>query len=228
MVGYDLVIFDCDGVLVDSEVLACRSLAETLVRHGVACSLEDVFDRFLGRSFAVVEDHYKKVRGQAPTQAFRADLRDRQLALFRSSLKTMPHAREVLDTLDRPFCLASSSDAERIRMTLGVTGLDSYFGDRVYTAAMVKKGKPAPDLFLYAADKMGAPPERTLVVEDSVSGVEAGKAAGMTVWAFTGGSHYAGRRDIDAALVAAGADRVFAAMADFMAPAALAPEGLAR
>jgi HAD superfamily hydrolase (TIGR01509 family) len=210
----DLVIFDCDGVLVDSEILACRCLAEALTAYRIPTSLDDVFDRFLGRSFAFVERHYEDVRGETMPEAFRQDLWKRQLAAFGSSLNTMPHIREVLDNLEQPYCLASSSDAERIRLTLAVTRLDAYFGDRIYTAAMVANGKPAPDLFLFAAGKMGAAPQHTLVVEDSVTGVTAGKAAGMTVWGFTGGSHHS-MRDGKAALLAAGADRVFDSMTEF-------------
>jgi HAD superfamily hydrolase (TIGR01509 family) len=219
---FDLIIFDCDGVLVDSEVLACQSLAETLGRHGIPSSLADVYSRFLGRSFTVVEEHYQRARGEPLPDAFRTGLRETQASLFQSSLKAIPHIRDVLGSLKVPFCLASSSDAERIRVTLAATGLDALFGDRVYTAAMVARGKPAPDLFLLAARSMGALPARTLVVEDSLTGVEAGKAAGMTVWGFIGGSHYAGRRDIEAALVAAGADRVFASMAEFATTETLA------
>jgi len=216
MEKFDLVIFDCDGVLVDSEVLACQSLADTLVRYGIESSLGDVFERFLGRSFSVVEDHYLTVLSEPLPEKFRSDLRASQAAAFRSSLKTVKDVREVLANLDRPFCLASSSDKDRIRLTLEVTHLDSFFGDRVYNAAMVERGKPAPDLFLYAANRMGARPERTLVVEDSLTGIAAGKAAGMAVWAFTGGSHYAGR-DVTTAFLDAGADRVFNSMADFTA-----------
>jgi beta-phosphoglucomutase-like phosphatase (HAD superfamily) len=100
-------------------------------------------------------------------------------------------------------------------MTLSIAGLGDYFGDRIYSGSMVARGKPAPDLFLFAASEMGATAERTLVIEDSVNGVTAGKAAGMTVWGFVGGSHYAGR-DGERLLADAGADRVFASMADFM------------
>jgi beta-phosphoglucomutase-like phosphatase (HAD superfamily) len=110
--------------------------------------------------------------------------------------------------------VASSSDLDRVALSLKVTGLAPYFDDRIYTAQMVAHGKPAPDLFLYAADKMGAQPVRTLVIEDSVSGVQAAKAAGMMVWGFVGGGHYR-ERDGRAILSAAGADRVFARMSDF-------------
>jgi HAD superfamily hydrolase (TIGR01509 family) len=216
MGDFDLVIFDCDGVVVDSEVLACQCLADTLVRYGIPVTLEEVFDRFLGRSFSAVEGHYLNIRRQELPAAFRDDLRAHMLSSFSASLRSMPHVREVLEALGRPYCLASSSDAKRIAHTLAVTRLDSYFGDRVYNAAMVKSGKPAPDLFLFVAEKMGARPDQTLVVEDSVTGVLAGKAAGMTVWGFTGGSHYTGR-DGMASLGAAGADRVFSSMAEFMA-----------
>jgi HAD superfamily hydrolase (TIGR01509 family) len=127
----------------------------------------------------------------------------------------MPHVVDVLKRIDRPYCLASSSDAERIRLTLTVTGLTRFFSDRVYDASMVAHGKPAPDLFLLIAGKMGAAAPRALVVEDSVSGIVAAKAAGMKVWGFTGGSHCAGR-DTARQLLAAGADRVFDSMAEFM------------
>lgn len=120
----------------------------------------------------------------------------------------------MISGLAIPVCVASSSDIDRVSLSLDVTGLRAHFGDRIYTAQMVARGKPAPDLFLYAADKMGAQPARTLVIEDSVSGVQAAKAAGMTVWGFVGGSHYRAR-DGRAILSAAGADRLFAHMSDF-------------
>jgi HAD superfamily hydrolase (TIGR01509 family) len=120
----------------------------------------------------------------------------------------------VLSELKVPRCVASSSDVDRVSLSLDVTGLTPYFEGRLYTAQMVNHGKPAPDLFLYAADKMGSQPARTLVIEDSVSGVQAAKAAGMTVWGFVGGSHYRGR-DGQAILSGAGANRVFAQMSDF-------------
>jgi HAD superfamily hydrolase (TIGR01509 family) len=216
MDGFDLVVFDCDGVVVDSEVLACRCLADVLGRHGMVLSIADVFERFLGRSFSAVEEYYLRARGEALPDAFRLELRSRLAESFARSLEPMPHIVDVLDRLDRPYCLASSSDAERIGLALAVTRLDRFFGDRVYNATMVSRGKPSPDLFLFAADRMGARAARTLVIEDTVAGIVAGKAAGMTVWGFAGGSHCVGR-DVARDLAAAGADRVFDSMAEFMA-----------
>jgi beta-phosphoglucomutase-like phosphatase (HAD superfamily) len=122
--------------------------------------------------------------------------------------------RSVLEGLQVPHCVASSSDLDRVSFSLSLTGLAPHFGSRLYSAQMVERGKPAPDLFLYAAERMQANPRNALVIEDSVSGVTAAKAAGMMVWGFVGGSHYQSR-DGKAILRGAGADRVFERMADF-------------
>jgi HAD superfamily hydrolase (TIGR01509 family) len=213
-VGFELIVFDCDGVVADSEVLACSCLRDVLAEYGVPVTMEDIFDRFLGRSFAAVAGYYREATGESLPDRFTAAYRQRLFSAFAASLKPVPHVATALGRLGMPFCLASSSDRERIALTLAVTGLSGHFGERVFNAAMVANGKPAPDLFLLAAERMSARPERTLVVEDTVSGVRAGKAAGMTVWGFTGGSHCAGR-DFGGMLENAGADRVFASMADF-------------
>jgi HAD superfamily hydrolase (TIGR01509 family) len=161
-----------------------------------------------------VPAYFEACTGRPLPASFAADLRARQAAIFTASLLPMPHVTNLLERLERPYCLASSSDSERIRISLAVTGLDRFFSERIFTAAMVERAKPAPDLFLLAAASMGVAPADALVVEDSVNGVLAAKAAGMAVWGFTGGSHYAGR-DMAPALTAAGADRVFKSMADF-------------
>jgi HAD superfamily hydrolase (TIGR01509 family) len=210
----ELVIFDCDGVLVDSEMLACRTLAETLARHRIPIGIEEVFGRFLGRSFALVEAYYREETGEPMPEAFRVDFRRRIEQAFRESLEPMSGVGRVLETLDRPYCLASSSDPDRIGFTLRAAGLTDMFGPRVYSASQVTRGKPAPDLFLFAAGTMDSAPGRCLVIEDTVPGVLAGKAAGMTVWGFTGGSHCVGR-DVGRKLKEAGADRVFDRMSAF-------------
>jgi HAD superfamily hydrolase (TIGR01509 family) len=209
----DLIIFDCDGVLVDSELLSCRCLSEVLAEFGIALSEEQALELFLGRSTKAIEQHYRDL-GQIVPEGFLPRLKSRVLETFAGSLQPIPDVAPVISELRAPICVASSSDIDRVSLSLDVTGLRGHFGDRLYTAQMVKHGKPAPDLFLYAAGKMRADPSRTLVIEDSVSGVRAAKAAGMTVWGFVGGSHYRSR-DGRAILAAAGADRVFAHMSDF-------------
>jgi HAD superfamily hydrolase (TIGR01509 family) len=209
----DLIIFDCDGVLVDSELLSCGCLSEVLSEFGFTLSPDEALELFLGRSTAAIEQHYRDL-GQVVPATFLTRLKSRVLETFVDTLQPIGGVASVVSDLRRPFCVASSSDIDRVALSLNVTGLAPYFGDRLYTAQMVRHGKPAPDLFLHAAGKMGARPARTLVIEDSVSGVQAAKAAGMTVWGFVGGSHY-GARDGRAMLSAAGADRVFAHMADF-------------
>jgi len=213
MIKPDLIIFDCDGVLVDSEVLSCRCLSEVLAGCGIDLGLDQALDLFLGRSMTAVLDHYKTLGRLDPAQ-FSAELRAGVRAAFLSALCPIEGVSSVLEGLQIPHCVASSSDVDRVSFSLSLTGLAPHFDSRLYTSQMVERGKPAPDLFLYAADRMRADPRRTLVIEDSVSGVTAGKAAGMTVWGFVGGSHYQSR-DGEAILSQAGADRVFGRMADF-------------
>jgi HAD superfamily hydrolase (TIGR01509 family) len=213
MIKPDLIIFDCDGVLVDSEVLSCRCLSEVLAGCGIDLGLDQALDLFLGRSMTAVLDHYKTLGCLDPAQ-FSAELRAGVRAAFLSALCPIEGVSSVLEGLQIPHCVASSSDVDRVSFSLSLTGLAPHFDSRLYTSQMVERGKPAPDLFLYAADRMRADPRRTLVIEDSVSGVTAGKAAGMTVWGFVGGSHYQSR-DGEAILSQAGADRVFGRMADF-------------
>jgi HAD superfamily hydrolase (TIGR01509 family) len=208
-----LIIFDCDGVLVDSEVLSCRCLCDALAGCGIEVGLEETLDLFLGRSLDAVLEHYQGLGRPIPRQ-FPAELMVKVQETFRSALCPIDGIGSVLEGLKIPHCVASSSTLDRVSLSLSLTGLARHFGDRLYTAQMVDRGKPAPDLFLYAARRMQADPARTLVIEDSVSGVRAAKAAGMTVWGFVGGSHYR-LRDGAASLLEAGADRVFARMADF-------------
>jgi HAD superfamily hydrolase (TIGR01509 family) len=209
----DLIIFDCDGVLVDSELLSCQCLSEVLAEFGFALGVEQALDLFLGRSTAAIGQYYRE-RGEILPDDFLPRLKARVFETFAGALQPIPGVGAVLSELKALRCVASSSDIDRVSLSLNVTGLAQHFDGRLYTAQMVRHGKPAPDLFLFAAGKMRADPSATLVIEDSVSGVRAGKAAGMTVWGFVGGSHYRAR-DGQAILSAAGADRVFARMSDF-------------
>ena len=213
MIQPDLIIFDCDGVLVDSEVLSCRCLSKILAGYGIDLGLDQALNLFLGRSMTAVVEHYEALGRSIPEQ-FSTELSAGVRAAFTSALCPIEGVSSVLEGLRIPYCVASSSDVDRVSLSLSLTGLAPHFDNRVYTSQMVERGKPAPDLFLYAAERMQADPLRTLVIEDSISGVSAAKAAGMTVWGFVGGSHYQSR-DGKAILRGAGADRVFGRMADF-------------
>jgi len=210
---FDLVIFDCDGVLVDSETISASTLAENLTRIGFPVDLDYVNEYYLGRSFDVIRaDYLRRVGRPLPQEladAWYGDL----FAAFRRDLKPVAGAADVLRRLTIPKCVASSSAPARLALSLEVTGLTPLCGADIFSASMVSRGKPAPDLFLYCAEQMGAVPGQTLVVEDSVTGVMAAVAAGMTAWGFVGGSHYAGRDT--APLRRAGAARIFASMTEF-------------
>jgi HAD superfamily hydrolase (TIGR01509 family) len=187
-----LVIFDCDGVLIDSEVISAQMLIAELAGHGVVMDMAFVSRHFLGRSYPVVLREVRERWGVALPDQFEADYRARLLAAFERQLQVMPGAEAAIAALDVPYCLATSSSPERLRRSLEITRLAPLFEGRAFTASAVARGKPAPDLFLYAAAAMGAAPGDCLVIEDSLNGVRAGLAAGMEVWRFTGGSHLAG------------------------------------
>ena len=189
MTEFDLVIFDCDGVLIDSEIISARMLVAELTRLGLDIDLTYVERNFLGRSYPVVMDVIRREFGLDLPADFETRYRENLLAVFQKDLKVVPHVHEVLTQIGVPFCVATSSSPRRVEMSLKLVGLSALVGDRVYTSTLVARGKPAPDLFLYAAEKMGARPDRTLVIEDSLTGIRAGLSAGMTVWRFVGGSH---------------------------------------
>jgi HAD superfamily hydrolase (TIGR01509 family) len=189
MTDFDLVIFDCDGVLIDSEIISARMLVAELARLGLDIDLTYVERNFLGRSYPVVMETIRREFGLDLPADFEARYRENLLEVFRTDLRIVPHVREVLQAMAVPFCVATSSSPRRVEFSLGLVGLGEIVGGRVYTSTMVARGKPAPDLFLHAAADMGARLDRTLVVEDSLTGIRAGLAAGMTVWRYVGGSH---------------------------------------
>lgn len=188
----ELVIFDFDGVLVDSEAISARMLVQALSSYGVRIDLEYVARHFLGRSYPVVLSQIRAEFGVELPEGFEADYRARLLAAFDRELHVMPGVREVIGSLAVPFALATSSSPLRLAHTLELVGLARTFEGRMTTSAEVAHGKPAPDLFLLAAEKQGIAPQRCLVIEDSFPGIRAGLAAGMEVWRFVGGSHLTG------------------------------------
>lgn len=183
----DLVIFDCDGVLIDSELLACRTAAETLTEFGFSITLDEYL-AFVGRSARDIQAVLEGRFGPIPAE-LRTTERRRLFARFADELRPMPEVAETVAALARPVCVASSSDHERLDLTLGVTGLAPLFRPNVFSATEVARGKPAPDLFLHAAGRLGAAPAACLVVEDSPAGITAAVAAGMRAVGFVGGGH---------------------------------------
>ena len=180
----DLVIFDCDGVLVDTESIANQRLAEILGEHGLAITMAQSRKRFMGRTMKSVADLVRAEDGIELGD----DFPDRWMAglpaLFAGGVEAIPHVREAILALKAagtPYCVASSAKVEKMHLTLGASGLLPLLGDVLFSAWMVERGKPAPDLFLHAARTMGHAPEGCAVIEDSVAGVVAGRAAGMRV-----------------------------------------------
>jgi HAD superfamily hydrolase (TIGR01509 family) len=184
-----LVIFDCDGVLVDSEPVSVRVLVDALSRRGIAMDEAEAYRRFLGRSLATVTTAMREEFGIEADAAFLDGMRHDLYQRFRTELQPVKGIADALDGLGFRRCVASSSQPERIRLSLTLTGLIDKFEPHIFSASMVEHGKPAPDLFLHAAAQMGVAPESCVVVEDSPAGIEAAHRAGMTVFAFTGGSH---------------------------------------
>jgi HAD superfamily hydrolase (TIGR01509 family) len=158
MSEFDLVIFDCDGVLIDSEIISARMLVGELSRLGLTIDLAYVERHFLGRSYPVVMETIRREYGLNLPPEFEAQYREALLAAFQSELKVVPHVHDVLTQIAVPFCVATSSSPRRVEMSLKLVGLTDLVSDRVFTSTMVARGKPAPDLFLYAADKMAARP----------------------------------------------------------------------
>jgi HAD superfamily hydrolase (TIGR01509 family) len=183
------IIFDCDGVLIDSEVIASRADAACLAELGIIISVEEIMQRYLGISAATMCRDIEQRYGLALPPDFVATLHRRVAEVFDAELAAMPGIETLLQNLQQPRCVASSSAPERLRHSLSVTGLLHYFEPHVFSATQVARGKPAPDLFLFAANAMQASPGCCTVIEDSVPGVQAAVAAGMRVVGFTGGGH---------------------------------------
>lgn len=182
----ELVIFDCDGVLVDSEELANRVLVEALNAQGLELSFEQVLELFRGRSLVSCEKIINQRLGHRLAADFWDVLQQHTFAAFARQLQTVDGIEEVLDVLPYRSCVASSGDYIKLAYSLSLTGLERYFGTAVYSAQQVLRGKPAPDLFLYAAQRCRVKPANACVIEDSKAGVEAALAAKMPVFWYQG------------------------------------------
>ena len=214
----ELVIFDCDGVLIDSELLSVEADIACLAEYGIDFSAEEIIERYAGTSDMVAD---LEARYGRALPGF--DARHRQLVgpLFEAHLQAIPGVVTVVDSLAFPSCVASSSSPDRLRHTLSLVGLYDRFHPRIFSAVEVERGKPAPDLFLHAAARMAVAPARCVVVEDSLPGIAAAVAAGMTAIGFTGGGHC--RPGHGARLARAGAAVVIDRMSELGATLASLP-----
>jgi HAD superfamily hydrolase (TIGR01509 family) len=184
---YELIIFDCDGVLVDSERIAIRIESEGLTALGWPLSHEEVIERFVGRSSAYGHAEIVAKLGSAIAESWSAEFWRKYRAALETEAVAVEGVVEALDQIDTLACVASSSDHEHLRLVLGRTGLYSRFEGRIFSATEVRNGKPAPDLFLHAAASLGVPPSACAVIEDSLPGILAAQAAGMDAYAYLGG-----------------------------------------
>lgn len=184
---FDGIIFDCDGVLVDSERIGVHIDRAVLAEVGLNFTVEEVVSTFMGKSDKHFVDTVEAMIGRPVPDGWLQEISKRYQTAFETELTAVPGIVEALDSLQLPHCVASSGTHEKMRFTLGKTGLLNRFENKLFSATQVERGKPEPDLFLYAANQMGWEPSRCLVVEDSHAGVMAGLSAGMKVAAYAGG-----------------------------------------
>ncbi|MBZ4321653.1 HAD family hydrolase [Streptomyces huiliensis] len=190
---FDLVIFDCDGVLVDSERICVRVEAEYLAELGAPFTEAEIIEKFVGSPAEIMRAAVGERLGRPLPVDWWKPYEQRYVDAFAAELTAVEGVAEALEELDVPFCLASNGDRAAILRNLRTTGLHGHFEGRVFSAEDVARGKPAPDLFLHAARTMGADPARCAVVEDSRYGVRAARAAGMRSFGYAGGLTPAGR-----------------------------------
>jgi HAD superfamily hydrolase (TIGR01509 family) len=182
----ELVIFDCDGVLVDSERISIHVEADVLAEVGLHLSEQEIIDRFVGRSPAVMRETVERhLGGPLPVEWLRRN-QTRYAEAFARELQPVDGIEEALEGIDTATCVASSSEPDELAYKLKLTGLYERFAGRIYSAVEVPHGKPAPDLFLHAARQMGVDAQACVVVEDSQYGVQAARAAGMCAFGYTG------------------------------------------
>lgn len=203
----DLLIFDCDGVLIDSEILVCRLTAEELTRLGFPITLDTVIESFAGRSEQAMLDEIERDWGRPVPDAYRSGIRKRIDSAYAGELRIMPGIADLVERIAIDACVASSSYPAKLALGLRATGLYDRFAPNVISAAAVAHGKPAADVFIYAAGWMRRPVAACVVIEDSVPGVRAARAAGMRAFGFTGGGHV--RPGHAERLLQAGAEQVF-------------------
>lgn len=192
------VIFDMDGCLVDSEPMSLQTLAEMMAEEGLQASTDDLRRKFLGVSIQSIVTHIAELLDRDDLPHFARDFEKRLLARYPAELRVIPGIPALLDDLAArgiAVAIATGSSVHRLETTLDVADLADRFGNMIFSADQVRRGKPAPDVFLLAADRLGIPPEACAVMEDSPHGIAGARAAGMRAVGFTGGTHLAGMQD---------------------------------
>ncbi|MEZ6013058.1 MAG: HAD-IA family hydrolase [Hyphomonas sp.] len=215
MPRFDALIFDCDGVLVDSEVIAIQCEREMLASWGLHYEFEDFVHRFVGlhnRDFHIALAADARAANLTLPEDFGSRLHANNWTRYETELRAIAGVMDVVAAFPGMQAVASSSEADKLVRKLEIAGLYEAFAPYVYSSDLVSNGKPAPDLFLLTAGRLGARPEACLVIEDSVNGVKAARAAGMTAWGFTGGGH--ADAGLKGRLADAGAHDVFASHRD--------------
>jgi HAD superfamily hydrolase (TIGR01509 family) len=185
MSNYKCVIFDCDGVLIDSETIAIGTLVGMANDLGAKMDLEESIINLKGKSLNLCLDIVAGLIDKPLPETFEADYRTNTFKAFKENIQPIKGIKDVLDHLNLPFCVASSGPENKIRLNLEVTGLLPYFENKIFSCYTIQKWKPEPDIFLWAAKTMGFEPHECLVIEDSVSGVKAAKKGGFDVFGYT-------------------------------------------
>ncbi len=186
MKKFEAIIWDCDGVLMDSEILSCKSGSEIITELGFPTTTDEYLDNHMGKGFKNV---LKELKIEDEDYKIFTERHKRTKKTFEKELKIIDGISEILKEINLPMCIASGSSMERLNYSLKLVGLYDFFKGKIFSAELVENGKPAPDIFLYSAKKLNVDPKKCLVIEDGKHGTTAGVKAGMTVYGFTGGSH---------------------------------------
>lgn len=184
MSKYKCVIFDCDGVLIDSETIAVGILVDMANDLGANIDRKGAVSQFKGKLFSFCMDTISELIGKPLPETFESDYRVKSFEAFKENMKPIEGIKAVLQNLELPFCTASSGPEDKIRLNLGLTGLLPFFEDNIFSCYTIKKWKPDPTVFLWAVETMGFKPSECIVVEDSLSGVRAAKSGGFDVFGF--------------------------------------------
>ncbi len=217
MSQFDAILWDCDGVLIDSEWIACQSSATFFTDHDYPITTQEFVERFCGQSKAHIYDTISQELGYDIQDKMDMDEKQRlRDELFRKHLEPIENVLDVIHHKNAPSkqAIAYGSDPDRLQLTLKISDIYQYFIGHIYSSTLVKNGKPAPDIYLYAADQLNVDPKRCLVIEDSLNGVRSGTSAGMTVWGFVGGKHIVNKDEFAQRLIDLGAIKVFQTMND--------------